>query len=137
MTATISTPSSASSTVYYTNTCTPTIAPDKNGYVPPTECNAMYNYYPSFKAAVAFSVLFGLILITHVVQMFAYKTGFAWVIVMGMVWELGGYVVRALSTRDQQNEGLASVTQILILLAPLCTLMMFSFFSSSLFSTRG
>lgn len=29
------------------NTCTPTITPDANGWVPATECNTLYNYYPS------------------------------------------------------------------------------------------
>lgn len=80
----------------------------------------MYNYYPSFNAAVAFTVIFGLLLLAHTVQMFAYKTGFVWVIIMGIAWEFGGYLTRAFSTKNQQSEGLATVTQILILLAPLC-----------------
>lgn len=103
-----------------TDTCTPTIAPDKNGYVPPTECNALYNYYPSFSTAVAFTVIFGMLLLAHSVQMFMYKTGFVWVIIMGVAWEFAGYLTRAFSTRDQQSTGMATVTQILILLAPLC-----------------
>lgn len=103
-----------------TDTCTPTIAPDKNGYVPPTECNAMYNYYPSFSAALAFTVIFGMLLLAHSAQMFMYKTGFVWVIIMGVAWEFAGYLTRAFSTRNQQSEGLATITQILILLAPLC-----------------
>jgi hypothetical protein len=80
----------------------------------------MYDYYPSFSAAVAFTVLFGIPLLAHIVQMFTYKTGFLWVIIMGIAWEFGGYLVRAFSTKNQQSEGLATVTQILILLAPLC-----------------
>ncbi|EED20995.1 RTA1 domain protein [Talaromyces stipitatus ATCC 10500] len=111
--------SSPIQTLEATDSCTPTIAPDKNGYVPPTECNALYNYYPSFATAVAFSVLFGIILVTHIVQMFVYKTGFVWVIVMGIAWEFGGYLVRAFSTKHQQSEGMVTVSQILILLAPL------------------
>lgn len=103
-----------------TDTCTPTIAPDKNGYVPPTECDALYNYYPSFSAAVAFTVMFGILLLAHTVQMFVYKTGFVWVIIMGVAWEFGGYLTRVFSTKNQQSEPLATVSQILILLAPLC-----------------
>ncbi|KAL4937752.1 RTA1 like protein-domain-containing protein [Aspergillus oleicola] len=101
------------------DTCTPTISPDANGYVPPTECNALYSYYPSFGAAVAFSVLFGILIVTHFVQAVSHKAGFAWVILMSATWEFGGYLTRTLSTRHQQSESLATVSQILILLAPL------------------
>ncbi|KAL4968155.1 RTA1 domain-containing protein [Aspergillus stella-maris] len=100
-------------------TCTPTISPDANGYVPPTECNAMYSYYPSFGAAIAFSTLFGILVITHFAQAISHKASFAWVILMSAIWEFGGFVTRTLSTRHQQSESLATVSQILILLAPL------------------
>ena len=55
------------------NTCHPTIAPDKNGFVPPTECNALYRFYPSFAAAVIFSLLFGVVTVAHVAQAAAYR----------------------------------------------------------------
>ena len=55
------------------NTCHPTIAPDKNGFVPPSECNALYRFYPSFGAAVLFSILFGIVTVTHISQAAAYK----------------------------------------------------------------
>jgi hypothetical protein len=80
----------------------------------------MYNYYPSFSAAVGFTVIFGMLLVAHTSQMFAYKTGFVWVIIMGIAWEFCGYLTRIFSTKNQQSEGLAIVTQLLILLAPLC-----------------
>ncbi|KAL4924146.1 RTA1 domain-containing protein [Aspergillus undulatus] len=99
--------------------CKPTIAPDANGYVPPSECNALYSYYPSFGAAVALSTLFGILIITHFVQAVFHKTGFTWVIIMSAIWECVGFVTRTLSTRHQQNEAYATVSQILILLAPL------------------
>lgn len=102
-----------------TNTCTPTIAPDKNGYVPPSECDALYLYYPSFKAAIAASVIFGLILVAHFIQATVYKAGFVWVVLMGAAWEFIGYATRALSTRKQQDNTIATVTQMFILLAPL------------------
>lgn len=56
-----------------TSTCHPTIQPDKNGYVPPGECNALYDYYPSFGAAVLFSVLFGIVMVLHIGQAFYFK----------------------------------------------------------------
>lgn len=102
------------------NTCTPTVAPDKNGWVPASECNAVYLYYPSFNAAIAFAVLFGLLMMTHFVQATIYKAGFAWVVLMGVAWECVGYATRALSARNQQDTTIATITQIFILLAPLC-----------------
>lgn len=104
------------------NTCTPTVAPDKNGWVPASECDALYLYYPSFKAAIAATVVFGLIMMAHFVQATMYKSAFVWVALMGVSWETVGYGVRALSTRDQQDNTIVTVTQMFILLAPLCTI---------------
>ncbi|KAJ5373913.1 hypothetical protein N7517_005919 [Penicillium concentricum] len=101
------------------NTCTPTIAPDKYGWVPPSECDALYLYYPSFGAAVAAAVIFGLLMMAHFVQATMYKAGFAWVILMGVSWETVAYAVRAFSTHNQQNETVVTVAQMFILLAPL------------------
>jgi hypothetical protein len=42
-------------------TCIKTITPDENGYVPPGTCGALYDYYPSFAAAVAAAVIFGIL----------------------------------------------------------------------------
>src|ERR1700677_181516 len=47
--------------------------PGKNGYVPPSACNALYAYNPSFAAAVIFSVLFGVVTVTHIVQAISYR----------------------------------------------------------------
>lgn len=112
------------------NTCTPTITPDANGWVPATECNALYNYYPSFGVAIAFSVLFGVLMVPHFIQATVYKAGFVWFIVMSAAWECVGFVVRTLSTREQQDNTLATITQLFILLSPLC--MLSHLFSSSL-----
>ncbi|PYI16835.1 hypothetical protein BO99DRAFT_475420 [Aspergillus violaceofuscus CBS 115571] len=101
------------------NTCTPTVSPDANGYVPPDQCNALYQYYPSFGAALAFSVLFGVLMITHFIQATIHKAGFVWVILMSAIWECVGFVTRTLSTRSQQDTTLATITQLFILLSPL------------------
>lgn len=103
-----------------TPTCTQTITPDKNGYVPPGTCNALYNYYPSFGAAIAMSIIFGIVSMAHITQAAIYKKGFCWVVIMGALWECGGYVSRSISTRHQQSSGLATISQLLVLLAPLC-----------------
>lgn len=54
-------------------TCHQTIVPDHNGYVPPGTCNALWNYYPSFSAAAAFSALFIVLLLIHIWQAIAYR----------------------------------------------------------------
>lgn len=56
-----------------TPTCTQTIIPDKNGYVPPDSCHALYRYYPSFGAALAATVLFGVATIVQIAQAAHYK----------------------------------------------------------------
>jgi hypothetical protein len=55
-------------------TCIQTITPDKNGYVPPGTCNALYNYYPSFVAALIFSCFFGMLTVAHIWQAAYFKT---------------------------------------------------------------
>jgi hypothetical protein len=101
-------------------TCIQTITPDKNGYVPPGTCHALYNYYPSFGAAITTSVIFGILLAGHVVEASLYKTGFCWVIIVGTAWETIAFALRAFSTRHQQSSGLALMSQLFVLLAPLC-----------------
>lgn len=54
-------------------TCHQTITPDHNGYVPPGTCGAIWTYYPAFKAAVAFTVMFALLLGVHLWQAIIYK----------------------------------------------------------------
>lgn len=50
-----------------------TATPAKYGYVPPDACNANYLYYPSFAAAIIFSVIFGIFLVIHCMQAFIYR----------------------------------------------------------------
>jgi hypothetical protein len=54
-------------------TCIPTIVPEKNGYVPPGSCNANYNYYPSFGAAVAAETIFAILTIVQISQAIYYR----------------------------------------------------------------
>jgi hypothetical protein len=105
-----------------TPTCTRTITPDKNGYLPPGTCEALYNFYPSFAAAAVMATVFGILTAAHLIQASIFKTGFCWVIFMGALWEFGGYLVHSFATRHQQSAGLALVAQLLILLGPLCML---------------
>jgi hypothetical protein len=47
-------------------TCIQTIVPDKNGYVPPGTCGSNFAYYPSFVAAVATTIVFGVLTGIHI-----------------------------------------------------------------------
>ncbi|KAF5589150.1 RTA1-like protein [Fusarium pseudocircinatum] len=54
-------------------TCVQTLEPDENGYLPPGTCNANWNYYPSFAAAVVFALLFAALTGVHIWQAARYK----------------------------------------------------------------
>jgi hypothetical protein len=110
-------PTTPSSTAT-TPECT-TAVPGPHGYVPPSSCNALYLYNPSFSAAVAFAVLFGLLTIAHILLAILHRKRFCWVIITGAIWELTSFILRALGTRDQQNEAYATASTLLFLLAPL------------------
>ncbi|KAJ9156525.1 RTA1 domain-containing protein [Pleurostoma richardsiae] len=100
-------------------TCVQTIAPDANGYVPPGTCGAIWDYYPSFAAALLFAGLFGTLTLLHIWQAARYKKRFCWVIIMAAIWETLAFTFRALSAKHQQSDGIYLVFQIFILLAPL------------------
>lgn len=105
-------------------TCTPGYSsyatPGVDGYVPAEACNALWPYFPNFAAALAFSILFGVLTITHLAQAIQYRNGFCWVTIMAAIWETGAYAFRALGSKDQQSSGIATVAQILVLVAPIC-----------------
>lgn len=108
-----------SSAVTATATCV-TMTPDHNGYVPEYACNAQYNYYPSFTAAIIFSVIFGITTVGHIYQAFHHKKlRLCWPLIMGATWELAGFAIRTASTKNQQSVPLAFVSQLLVLLAPM------------------
>jgi hypothetical protein len=119
------------------STCTQTIKPDKNGYVPPGTCGALWEYYPSFGAAILFSVIFGMLLIAHIAQAIHYKKSFCWVIIMASLWEFGSYGTRAAGSRNQQSSLLATISQILVLLAPVCESAKATELSTGLTANRG
>lgn len=105
-------------------TCTPGFSayatPGVDGYVPREACNALWAYFPNFAAAVAFSILFGVLTLVHIGQATMYRNGFCWVVIMAGLWETCAYAFRALGSKDQQSSGIALVAQILVLVAPVC-----------------
>ena len=86
---------------------------------PRTDPNAQWNYCPSYGLAIAFACFFGFTTVAHILQAVLHKKGYAWVLIMGAVWETAGYIFRSLSTLHQLNEAFATAQQLLILLAPL------------------
>lgn len=100
--------------------CT-TAVPGRHGRVDDySACNAYYTYNPSFAAAILSIVLFGILTIAHIFQAFWYKKRFPWVVITGVLFEFTSFICRALGSREQQNVGLATASQLLFLLAPLC-----------------
>lgn len=104
-------------------TCTPGAAsyatPSSNGYVPAEACNALWLYSPKFGLAIAFASAFGILAIGHLIQAVLYRNGYCWVIIMAAIWEAGAYAFRAVGSKDQQSSGIATVAQILVLVAPI------------------
>ncbi|KAF2003586.1 hypothetical protein P154DRAFT_617506 [Amniculicola lignicola CBS 123094] len=111
-------PALAASTSTSTPSCY-TAVPGKNGYVPPSACNAVWAYSPSFSGAIAFSFFFGMLTIAQLFFAFRYRKGFCWVIIMGASWELISFVTRAMGAKDQQSTPLGFASTLLFLLAPL------------------
>ncbi|KAJ5747137.1 uncharacterized protein N7511_008833 [Penicillium nucicola] len=109
---------SATATSTASATCI-TVAPGKNGYLPPDSCDVLLYYVPSFAAAIFFCVLYGLTTIMHLVQAFIYKKPYAWVVTMGSAWELIAFTFRALESRQQNNENYLTIFTIFFLLAPI------------------
>ena len=106
------------------NTCTPGnsayATPGLNGHVPAEACNANWLYFPNFAIAIAFSVLFGVLTVAHIWQAVVYRNAFCWVVTMATFWETGAYASRAVGSKFQQSSGIATVAQILVLVAPIC-----------------
>lgn len=97
-----------------------TVTPGKDGYIPEWACSSNYDYYPSFAAALIFAIVFGITTLLHIYQAFAFKkVRLCWVIVMGSAWELASFALRVVGTKNQQSTPIASVSQILVLLAPM------------------
>ncbi|OAP59237.1 hypothetical protein AYL99_06535 [Fonsecaea erecta] len=81
--------------------------------------NDIWSYCPSLGAAILFTVLFGITTCAHIVQAIIYRKPFATVLIMGALWETGGYVARIYSIENQLQSGIYTAQLLLILLAPL------------------
>ncbi|EPE06977.1 rta1 domain protein [Ophiostoma piceae UAMH 11346] len=118
MSTTTSTPTTTSSPTSTSASCV-TMTPGKYGYVPPEACNGYYNFYPQFAPAVATATIFGLFTVAHIALAVLYKKRYAWVLIMGSLWETIAFILHSLGSHNQQNLGYASSYIIIFLLAPL------------------
>ncbi|KAI0484863.1 hypothetical protein GGR56DRAFT_47456 [Xylariaceae sp. FL0804] len=89
-----------------------------HGYLPP-DCDSLWQYNPSYNAALAFALLFGITTLVHLFQAYQYKKGYCWVVIMASAWETAGYLFRAANTRKQQNKGEYFLWSLFVNLAPI------------------
>jgi len=66
------------------------------------------------------TVLFGVVMIAHIVQAVLYKKKYCWVMIMMVVWETLSFILRALGAHNQQVLGYVIGYTLLMVLAPLC-----------------
>ncbi|KAI6351941.1 hypothetical protein MCOR25_009657 [Pyricularia grisea] len=93
--------------------------PGSDGHVSPTACNSNYATEISFAPALAAAVIFCILTVTHIVLAFTTRKTYAWVLIMGGIWESAAFVIHTIGAKDQQSEPLAVGYSILYLLAPL------------------
>ncbi|KAF7872208.1 hypothetical protein EAF04_003133 [Stromatinia cepivora] len=96
-------------------TCIQTLTPDKNGYLPPGTCNALYDYYLSSASALAFAAIFGLLTLAHLIQAVFYKKAYSFFIIAASIWGLTAFILRVSSTHNQQDSVLELLSSILAL----------------------
>lgn len=72
---------------------------------PLTDPDVLWAYCPSLGAAVAFACFFGIVSIAYIVQAVVHKKRFSWILIMGYLWECGGYIFRSVAVTDQKELG--------------------------------
>ncbi|PYI09287.1 RTA1 domain protein [Aspergillus sclerotiicarbonarius CBS 121057] len=78
----------------------------------------LYRYTPSLAAAVLFIILFILITAYHVYQMAQARAWYFICFILGGIFQIIGYVARALAHSNTQSVSIYAMQAILILLAP-------------------
>lgn len=77
-----------------------------------------YAYTPSFAAAVAFLVLFGILTITNIWLFFRHRSWFWWSMNLAVLMEFVGYIARAISIKNLDKKNIFIVQVVLLLVAP-------------------
>ncbi|KEF57289.1 uncharacterized protein A1O9_05206 [Exophiala aquamarina CBS 119918] len=83
------------------------------------EPDRLWEFCPSYAAAITFLFLYSSTTLVHTVQAIWYRKPFAIALIMGGIWELVGFTLRVCSILNPSNGGYYSNMGILILLAPL------------------
>ena len=104
------------------STTTPTTASRTSQTASPTsfEFDGPWLYDPNLPAAIIFLVLYGITAALHIFQMIRYKKWFCWPIVVGAVWETGGYALRIIGKDNRTSIAIFATMMSLIVLAPAC-----------------
>ncbi|KAJ5668404.1 uncharacterized protein N7477_006974, partial [Penicillium maclennaniae] len=90
----------------------------------------LYRYTPSLVAAIIFIVLFVLATLYHLYQVVRTRSWYFTVFVIGGVFQIIGYICRALAHYNKENIPLYSISTIMILLAP-------PLYAASIYMTLG
>ncbi|KAK9365329.1 RTA1 like protein-domain-containing protein [Lipomyces kononenkoae] len=77
------------------------------------------HYCPSWPAAMAFTVLFAVTTLIHIIQASYYRKTFLWVLIMGAIWELIAAASRMASIQNPTNKNSYEVSFVFLVLAPL------------------
>ncbi|PYI07313.1 RTA1 like protein [Aspergillus sclerotiicarbonarius CBS 121057] len=91
-----------------------------------------YNYEPSYPAAIVFAVFFGITTLAHGIQLFWTKTWFFVAFFIGGLFEVIGYISRAISANEAPNYSITpgTIQTVFILIAP-------SLFAASIYMELG
>ena len=87
--------------------------------VNPDDSDAFWPYCPSLAPSIIFAFLFAASSGVHFIQAIVHKKPFAWVIIMGALWETAGYIFRSASVLDQKNKNKYTYQSLFVMLAPL------------------
>lgn len=79
----------------------------------------LWEYCPSYGAAITFLTIYSCTTLVHFIQTIVYRKPFVMVLIMGGIWELVGFTLRVCSILEPDNGGFYSNMGILVLLAPL------------------
>jgi RTA1 like protein len=85
----------------------------------PNSPDAIWPYCPNEGAAIFFAILFLGTTVANIYFAAKYRLSFCWVLIMGAIWELVGFGMRAAATQYQQSMALYTPMLLLVLLAPL------------------
>jgi hypothetical protein len=88
--------------------------------------NGVWKYSPSEGAGIAFAIIYGITTIIHIYQFSRYRALYCIPIIIGALWEAGGYAVRAYANQNLNSVPVYAAQSVLIVLAPACMFQKFA-----------